>query len=105
MSQENLELVRRAIAAYNRRDVDGMLEDWAVDAVVDWSNSRGLDTRVFRGHDEIRAFMQHFLGTFENTRIELIDDLVELQDGLVIAENSPTFRAETASRFRRAAPS
>jgi ketosteroid isomerase-like protein len=87
MSQENLEIVRRATEAYNRRDVDGFLEYWAHDAVLDWSNSRGFDARVFRGHDEIRAFMQRFLGTFENARIEFVDDPVEIEDGLVIVDN------------------
>ena len=50
-----MEIVRRATEAYNRRDVDGFLEYWSNDAVLDWSNSRGFDARVFRGHDEIRA--------------------------------------------------
>jgi len=43
MSQENVEVVRRAIDAYNRGDAEGFLEEWASDAVVDWSNSRGFD--------------------------------------------------------------
>ena len=63
MAQENVEFVRRRFAAYNRGDVDAMLEGWAADAVVDWSNSRGFDARVFRGHDEIRAFTLGFVGT------------------------------------------
>ena len=37
MSQENVEVVRRSTDAYNRRDLDGVLENWAPDAVVDWS--------------------------------------------------------------------
>jgi ketosteroid isomerase-like protein len=64
-----------------------MLEDWAPDAVVDWSNSRGLEARVYRGHDEIRTFTERFLGTFESARMELIGDPVEVADGVVIAEN------------------
>ena len=35
MSQENVEVVRRSTAAYNRRDVDGILENWAPEAVVE----------------------------------------------------------------------
>ena len=37
MSQENVEIVRRGVEAYNRRDLDGILENWAPDGVVDWS--------------------------------------------------------------------
>ena len=41
MTEENVEIVCRSIQAYNDRDVEGMLECFAPDAVVDWSNSRG----------------------------------------------------------------
>ena len=49
MTEENVEIVCRSIQAYNDRDVDGMLECFAPDAVVDWSNSRGVNAHVFRG--------------------------------------------------------
>ncbi len=91
MSEENVEIVRRGIEAYNRGDLDGMLADWAPDAVVDWSNSRGLDARVFRGHNEIRVFIRRFIGSFESARIELVDHPAEIDDGLVIADNVTYF--------------
>jgi len=87
MSQENVEIVRRSTAAYNRRDLDGWLEDWAPDAVVDWSNARVFDAGVYRGHREIRAFAEEFLGTWDEVRIEIVDGPVEVRDGLLIAEN------------------
>jgi ketosteroid isomerase-like protein len=87
MSQENVEFVRQRFAAWSRGDVDAMLEDWAPDAVVDWSNSRGFEARVYRGHDEVREFNERFRGTFESARMELIGDPVEVADGVVIAEN------------------
>jgi ketosteroid isomerase-like protein len=86
MSQENVEIVRRGVEAYNRRDLDGILENWAPDAVVDWSNSRGVDAGVYRGHGEIRAFWQRFRATWDEVRFE-IDDPVEVEDGLLIVEN------------------
>jgi ketosteroid isomerase-like protein len=86
MSEENLEIVRRSTAAYNRGDIDGILESWAPDAVLDWSNSHGVEAGVFRGHAEIRAYAQRFLGTFEEVRLELVD-LVEVKEGLVLMEN------------------
>jgi ketosteroid isomerase-like protein len=86
MSQENAEIVRRGFAAYNRRDLDGILENWAPDAVLDWSNSRGFDAGVFRGHDEIRAFWQRLLEAFDEVRLE-IDDPLEVEDGLFLVEN------------------
>jgi|SRR5918995_1101302 ketosteroid isomerase-like protein len=87
MSLENVEHVRRSIDAYNRRDLDGLLDHWAPDAVVDWSNSRGFDGGVYRGHDDIRAFLQRFWAAWDEVRIELVDDPVEVEEGLLIAEN------------------
>jgi ketosteroid isomerase-like protein len=86
MSQENVEVVRRSTDAYNRGDLDGTLENWASDAVVDWSNSVGFDAGVFRGHDQIRAHWQRLLAAFDKVRVELVDP-TEVKDGIVIAEN------------------
>jgi len=87
MSQENVEIVRRGTDAYNRRDLDGMLENWTPDAVLDWSNARSFDAGVYRGHGEIRAFMQRFLANWDEVRIEIVDGPVEVEDGVLITEN------------------
>jgi ketosteroid isomerase-like protein len=87
MSQENVEIVRRSTDAYNRRDLEGILENWAPDAVLDWSNSRGFDAGVYRGHDEIRAVTQRFLANWDEVRIEIVDGPVEVEDGVLITEN------------------
>jgi ketosteroid isomerase-like protein len=86
MSQENVEIVRRGTDAYNRGDLDGLLENWAPDAVVDWSRSRGFDAGVFRGHAEIRAHWQRLLAAFDKVRIELVDP-IEVEGDLLIVEN------------------
>ena len=87
MSRENVEIVRRSTDAYNRRDVDGMLALWAQDAVLDWSNARSFEAGVYRGHGEIRAFMEGFFASWDEVRIELVYGPAEVEDGLVIAEN------------------
>jgi ketosteroid isomerase-like protein len=87
MSQENVEIVRRGFDAYNRGDLDGLLERWAPDAVVDWSRSRGFDAGVFRGHDAIRAHWQRLLESFDEVRIELVEPIEEVEDGLLVVEN------------------
>jgi ketosteroid isomerase-like protein len=86
MPEENVELIRRSTAAFNRRDPDGMLEDWAFDAVLDWSNAR-FEAGVYRGHDEIRAFMEEFLAAWDEVRIEIVGGPLEVEDGLLITEN------------------
>ncbi len=87
MSAENVEIVRRATDAYNRRDLDGIVESWAPDAVLDWSSSRGPDAGVYRGRDEIRAFAKRFFEAWDEVRIEFVDEPAEIEDGLLIAEN------------------
>jgi ketosteroid isomerase-like protein len=85
--EENVEVIRLSMDAYCRGDLDGMLETWAPDAVLDWSNSRGFDAGVYRGHGEIHAFMKRFRGSFDEIRIELLDDPLEVGDGLFVVEN------------------
>jgi ketosteroid isomerase-like protein len=87
MSQENVELVCRATEAYSRGDLDGFLQDWAPDAVLDWSNSRGFDPGVVRGHREIRAFAERFLDAWEEVRVQLLGDPEEVEDGVLVVEN------------------
>jgi ketosteroid isomerase-like protein len=50
-------------------------------------NSRGVDAGVYRGHDEIRAFARRFLAAWEEVRLDLLGDPVEIGDGLLIVEN------------------
>jgi ketosteroid isomerase-like protein len=51
MSQENVEVVRRAFEASGRRDTAAVLA--LDDAEVEWDASRaqGLEGAVYRGHD------------------------------------------------------
>ena len=86
MSLENVEIVRRTADAYNRHDLDGIVEHWAPDAVLDWSNSRGLEAGVYRGHDEIRAFTQRFLATWDEVRLEMGEPM-EAADDVLVVEN------------------
>jgi ketosteroid isomerase-like protein len=86
VSLENAEIVRRSTEAYNRGDLDGMVENWAPDAVLDWSNSRGLEAGVYRGHHEIRAFTRRFLAAWDEVRLE-IEDPIEVGDDVLVLEN------------------
>jgi ketosteroid isomerase-like protein len=65
MSQENVEIVRRCIEAWSRRDLDDALRDLDPDAEVDWSESSGVQRGVYRGVGEIRRFWEEWLDLFE----------------------------------------
>ena len=59
MSQENVESFERGTEAYNRRDVDGLLE--TLDAEVEWHSALlipfGGAATVSRGHDGVREVL------------------------------------------------
>ena len=73
MSQENVELVRRAIDAWNRRDSKAWVDVFHPEAELDWSRSRGPLKAVYRGHAGIRSFAEEFWTTFEAVQIEAHD--------------------------------
>jgi ketosteroid isomerase-like protein len=63
--QEHVEIVRRAIEAFNRGDFDVALRDAAPDATADFSHSRGPDAGVYVGHDAIRRLWTEITEPFE----------------------------------------
>lgn len=60
MSQENGEALKRAIEAYNRRDVEALLHE--LDTEIEWRPVLpvvlGGDTTVYRGHDGVRQLLR-----------------------------------------------
>ena len=70
MPGANTEVVRRAIAAYNRRDFDAMRALNQPDVQVDWSASLGLEAGVYEGLEDVLRFFQTFLETFEEVHLE-----------------------------------
>jgi ketosteroid isomerase-like protein len=70
VSKENIDLVRRAIEAYNRRDFEAMEALNHPDLELDWTASRGFQAGVYRGWEEVTGFYRNFLGTFEKVKLE-----------------------------------
>jgi ketosteroid isomerase-like protein len=70
MSQENVEVVRRGIEAWNRRDLTMWLASFGSDAELDWSRSRGPLKGAYRGHGELETFWNEFWSTFEEVQLE-----------------------------------
>jgi ketosteroid isomerase-like protein len=60
MSQENVEAFKRAIEAYNRRDVEALLDE--LDNEIEWRPVLpvvlGGDETVYRGHDGVRQLLR-----------------------------------------------
>ena len=67
MSEENVEIVRAAIDAYNRGDLETALSAAAPDGELDWSRSIGPQRGVYR-IDQIAEV--DLAGTLESVRTE-----------------------------------
>ena len=93
--------VRDAIDAINRGDVDGFLAGTHVDfewKVLEESPLAG----TYRGQEEVRAYVQEWLNTFDDVRID-VEELVEINDRvLVVVRGSGGGKAsgvEVTNRF------
>jgi ketosteroid isomerase-like protein len=83
MSQENVEIVRRAVAAVmDRRDFDAALKDVAPDCEIDASSNLGEWRGVHRGHDQIRQLWRSWLEPWESSWSE-IDEVIDAGDRVV----------------------
>ncbi len=78
MSQENVELCRRAFEAFNQGGVEAVISGgfWSPDVVLDLSPTGIPGVGVYRGHDEIKAFFEEdwFRAfPFEEWEVEIAD--------------------------------
>jgi len=72
MSQENVEVVRAAYAAFNARDVDGLLRLSAEDC--EWHPLRAqLEGVVYRGHQGVRQFVRDMDDDWGSFRIDPLE--------------------------------
>jgi ketosteroid isomerase-like protein len=96
----NTEIVRRSIAAYNRRDLEALRELNHPDVELDWSASRGLRARAYEGIENVLRFYGDFFDTFEEIHIEP-ERLIPWGD-LVVVPNTARLRGrdgiETVAR-------
>jgi ketosteroid isomerase-like protein len=83
MSQENVELVRRSLDAYSRRDIKTLRETVDPDLELDWSASLGELAGVHRGIDAVLRFYAEWYAMFEMTVLEP-ERFVEINDSVVV---------------------
>ena len=69
MSEENLEVVRRAIEAYGREGLDGVLGYY--DPEIEWTSTGDyIERATYRGHDGLRRYLGTMEEEFKDLRIE-----------------------------------
>jgi ketosteroid isomerase-like protein len=82
MSQENVEIVRAAIDAYNRGDWDAVVKDAASDFEFDLSRAVGPNHGVY-GRDQTQSFSSQFAEDWESVWIEP-HEFVEADEHVVV---------------------
>ena len=86
MSQENVEVVREAVEAFNRGDLDAVLE--RMHPEIEWQTPDSFpDAATYRGREEVREFWQTWRNTFRGFRLHL-EECVPVGEDHVLA----TFR-------------
>src|SRR3954447_12332849 len=81
MSQENLEVVRRMYAAFDRGDGDSALAAFDADVVIDASHR--VDGRIGHGREEMATILAEWLGAWEDWR-EDVEDIRDLGDHVLV---------------------
>jgi ketosteroid isomerase-like protein len=88
MSEENVEIVRRAYEAFNRGDLDGMVADFAPEFEYVASGAVPGTRGVHPGTEGFRQYTEGFWGEFDDAQIE-VHELTEARDQVLA---SVTFR-------------
>jgi ketosteroid isomerase-like protein len=104
MSQENVEAFKRAIDAYNRRDIDAVLEE--IDPEVEWLGAVQTlvegKAKVYRGHAGVRQWVRDIDETLADIRLEFFE-IRDLGDQIVaigrLYARGKASGAETESPF------
>ena len=83
MSQENVEIARAYLEAFNAGDMEALLELCDPEVEVDWSRSRGLEARIYRGREAVRGWGNTFFETFDRVTV-YPDEFIECGEHVVV---------------------
>ena len=95
MSQENIEIVRRAIAAVNDRDIDRYLDCCTADVQLRLRTQSGAFGGVFKGPEGIRRFEAEIDDTGPDFRID-VERLEPVKSDRVLAFLRITLHGHTS---------
>jgi uncharacterized protein len=84
VSQENLELARRAYEAFNRGDLDAMVADFAPTFEYVPTGAIPGAGEAYQGPEGWQEFVRWFMGEFENTRAE-VRELTDAGDHVLVS--------------------
>ena len=80
-----MEIVKRAIEAFARRDLEAI--ESHPDVELDWSRSRGVEAGIYRGREATQHFWNTFLETFD--RIVVVpEEIIEHGDQVIVLDRT-----------------
>jgi ketosteroid isomerase-like protein len=86
MSQSNLEVVRNSYEAWSRGDFEAFFR--SLDADIEWHLPEGgINAVIYRGHREVKGFMETYLEAFDYFRMEP-ERFFEMGDRIVVFVHS-----------------
>jgi ketosteroid isomerase-like protein len=84
MSQENVEIVRRAFDAFRRGDLDDVLALCDRDVVLDLTHNHDWPEGTYVGHAGVRRFLTELLELWEDFEVG-VDEHISAPDGRIVS--------------------
>jgi ketosteroid isomerase-like protein len=83
MSQENVEIVRRAVEAYEHEGLNGSIRYYAPE--IEWTTTdAAIERATYRGHDGVRRFFGNFDDEFDDLRFD-VEELIDAGEQVVLS--------------------
>ena len=83
MSQENLEIVRAGVDAWNARDLDALRGAYAED-VVTWPPTGWPEAGPFMGRDTVIGQWERMRDSWDDDEVEMLADYVDAADRVAV---------------------
>jgi ketosteroid isomerase-like protein len=83
MSQENVEIVRASLDAWNERDMDALRERYSED-VVTWPPIGWPEEGPFVGRDTVTAHWERMRGLWDEDEMEMLADYIDAADRVAV---------------------
>ena len=97
MSQENIEIVKRAMAAFDRRDVDAIYECVAPDLAWFPAMPVTFAGGAFRGREGIESYVREVSDAWEEYRV-VAEDVRDLGDRVLVLSRVEALGAGSRAR-------
>ena len=91
MSQENVEIARLGYEAFNRGDIDSLLDLCAPG--IEWRDFATIDTETVTGKEAVRAYFETVMEAWEEIRLEP-EEITDLGGDRVLVVSHLTARGK-----------